>query len=153
MYKKNTKELEKQLVHTHPSKISEYIHENETEILSGDRDFMNYMNERIKEKGLKKQEILLRADISQGYGYKLLTEEKVTRQRDIILRICYAAEFTLEETQRALQLYRMDSLYVRDPRDALIMACFNQRPGSVIEVNQLLMDNKYKPLKSSGVQE
>ena len=51
MYKKNTKELEKQLVHTHPSKISEYIHENETEILSGDRDFMNYMNERIKEKG------------------------------------------------------------------------------------------------------
>jgi len=153
MYKKNTKELEKQLEHTHPNKISEYIKQNEEEILTGDRDFMNYMNERIKAKGLQKQEVLLRADISQGYGYKLLTEEKVTKQRDIILRICYAANFDLQETQKALQLYHMDSLYVRDPRDALLMACFNQRPGTIIEVNQLLLNNKHKPLKSSGVQE
>ena len=86
-------------------------------------------------------------------GYKLLTEEKVTRQRDVILRICYAAMFTIQETQQALEIYRMEKLYAREKRDALIMACFNERPGSIIDLNEMLIRNKMQPLRSSGVQE
>ena len=126
--------------------------QNADEVLDGNRDFMRYMNEKFKEKGLQKQDVLLKADISQGYGYKLLAEEKVTKQRDVILRICYAAEFTLKETQQALRVYHMDTLYARDPRDAMIMTCFNERPGTVLEVNELLMKNKMQPLRSSGIQ-
>lgn len=33
----------------------------------------------------------MKADIPERYGYKLLSGEKHTRQRDVILRICYAA--------------------------------------------------------------
>ena len=49
--------------------------------------------------------VFLKADIPERYGYKLLSGEKHTKQRDVILRICYAAEFTLKETQRALRKY------------------------------------------------
>ena len=153
MYKRNTEELEKLLEQTHPSEIRNYMEENADELLSGDRPFMHYMNEKFREKGLQKQDVLLKADISQGYGYKLLTEEKVTRQRDVILRICYAAEFTIRETQVALEVYHMETLYARDGRDALIMTCFHERPGSILEVNELLQKNNMAPLRSSGVQD
>lgn len=153
MYKKNTKELEEILEHTHPENIGEFVEKNGEDLLDGNRDFMKYMNEKFREKGLQKQDILLKADISQGYGYKLLSEEKVTKQRDIILRICYAAEFTLKETQQALKIYHMDTLYARDPRDALLMTFFNEHPGSIIDINELLLANKMKPLRSSGMQD
>ena len=153
MYKKNTKELEEMLEHTHPEDIADFVDENESDMLGGDRDFMKYMNEKLKEKGLKKQDVLAKADISQRYGYKLLDEEKVTRQRDVILRICYAANFTLKETQQALKIYHMDTLYARDPRDALIMTFFNEHLGSIIDINEMLLSNKMDPLRSSGVQE
>ena len=76
----------------------------------------------------------------------------MTKQRDVILRICYAAEFTLQETQKALRLYRMDTLYARDPRDAL-MTCFNMRQGSLSDLNDLLVRNGFEALRSSGKQE
>ncbi|SEA49614.1 hypothetical protein SAMN05216349_11457 [Oribacterium sp. KHPX15] len=153
MYKKTTKELEEILEHTHPKDIENFVKANEDDLLDGDRNFMKYMNERLKEKGLQKQDVLLRADISQGYGYKLLTEEKVTKQRDIILRICYAANFTLKETQNALKIYQMDILYARNPRDALLMTFFNEHPGSIIDINEMLSANKMMPLRSSGMHE
>ena len=153
MYKKNTKELEEMLEKTHPSSIPEFVEMNRDEILSDDRDFMKYMNEKLKEKKLRKQDVLLNADISQGYGYKLLTEEKVTKQRDVILRICYAAQFTLAEVQQALKIYHMETLYARDARDALLMTCFNDRPGSILDLNELLAANNMKPLRSSGLQD
>ena len=152
MYKKKTEDLEKQLERTHPEEFDRFLLENEEETLTEDRPFMKYMNEKLKEKHLKKQDVFLKADISLGYGYKLLNEEKNTRQRDVILRICYAANFTVAETQSALELCQMNRLYARDPRDALIMTCFNTRPGTVLEVNEILRKNKMEVLRSSGVQ-
>lgn len=153
MYKKTTDELEKKLEHINPNDFNKYLDENADDILTDSREFMKYMNERLKEKNMKKQDVIVKADIPLGYGYKLLTQEKVTKQRDVILRICYAGYFSLEETQQALKLYNMNTLYARDPRDALIMACFNERPGTVMEVNELLFKNRMQPLRTSGIQE
>ena len=152
MYKKTNDELDVELRDIRPANIEKYLIENRNEMIDEGRCFMKYMNTKLKEKGLLKQDVLLQADIPQGYGYKLLTEEKVTKQRDIIIRICYAAKFTLDETQQALTLYRMSLLYPRVARDALIMACFNNRPGNIIEVNEILLKNQMEPLRSSGVQ-
>lgn len=87
---------------------------------------------------MKQRDIFLWADITERYGYKLISEEKRTRQRDVILRICYAAEFTLEETQRALRIYGMPQLYEDISRDVILMVCFRDRPGSVNDVNAVL---------------
>ncbi len=153
MQKQDTGELEIKLESVHPEQIAIFLRENADDLLGNGRNFMDYMNKKIKEKNLMKKDIIMRADINQGYGYKLLTQEKVTKQRDVILRICYAAEFTLEETQYALRLYRMETLYARDARDALIMTCFNDRPGNIINVNELLLKNNMQPLRSSGILE
>ena len=153
MYKKSTEELESILENTHPENISDYMEANQEELLKDDRSFMKYMNERFKEKNILKQDVFLKADISLRYGYKLLSEEKRTQQRDVILRICYAADFTLKETQRALEIYKMDKLYARNQRNALIMTFFNEHSGSIIDLNEALSSHNMQPLRSSGVQD
>ena len=153
MNKKNTEELEKILKSTHVTELQLYLSDNGENIVTSKRHFSDYIRELIKAKGLKQQEVFLEADIPERYGYKLITEEKRTRQRDVILRLCYAAQMTLEETQKALKYYRMPELYARIPRDALIMIALNERPGSIIDVNTFLKKNGMEVLRSSGVQE
>ena len=97
--------------------------------------------------------VFLKADIPERYGYKLLSGEKRTKQRDVILRICYGAELSLEETQSALEKYELPKLYAKIPRDALLMIAFNERPGTVLDVNEILQKNGMSPLRTSGVQE
>ncbi len=153
MSKKSTQELKNILSSTHVDQISDYLTDQEEEMLRKERPFAAYMRSKIAEKKLRQQDIFLWADISEKYGYKLISEEKHTRQRDVILRICYAAHFTLEETQKALKIYGMPELYARIPRDAILMIAFNDRPGSVIDVNKLLSDYHEQGLKPCGSQE
>ncbi|MGN0346706.1 MAG: hypothetical protein ACI4DU_05415 [Lachnospiraceae bacterium] len=153
MAKKSTEELEKILGSTHMKDAESYLEANAESILSDDRPFCDYFKERIKEKKKRQLDIFLDADIPERYGYKLLTEEKHTKQRDVILRLCYAAEFTLEETQKALKIYKMPQLYAKIPRDAVIMIAFNKRPGSIIDVNAFLKKNKMEVLRPSGIQD
>ena len=153
MNKKSTEELEKILGTTHIGDIDGYLSENAESILSSYRPFSDYIRSIINEKGLRQQDIFLDADIPERYGYKLITEEKRTRQGDVIIRICYAAHMNLDETQRALKYYRMPELYAKVPRDALIMIAINERPGSILDVNSFLKKNGMETLRSSGVQE
>lgn len=153
MNEKNTSELEQILGNTHSKNFTAYCKENQAHVLSDDKAFAEYFKSTFKEKGLTQQLVFLKADIPERYGYKLLSGEKRTRQRDVILRICYAAEFTLKETQRALKKYGMSELYAKIPRDALLMIAFNERPGSILDVNMLLQQNGMPPLKTSGLQD
>lgn len=137
----------------HLADVQEYLKKNSDSIVQSDRPFSNYMKELIRKKKLKQRDIFLWADIPERYGYKLISEEKRTRQRDVILRICYAAEFTLEETQRALRIYGMPQLYEDISRDVILMLCFRERPGSVNDVNVVLQEHGMDVLRSSGVQE
>ncbi len=142
--------LEEKIIKVHVDTISEFFEENEEEMINDDYAFSKYMRQIFKEKGVLQQDVFLYADIPERYGYKLIAQQKHTRQRDIILRICYSAGFTLEETQKALRLYSMPELHVEFPRDALIVVIFKDRPGDIIEVNTVLKRNGMKPLRSSG---
>lgn len=153
MESKSTDELEKILGSTHINEVSAYLKSNEESIITNEYAFHEYISNLIKLKNLRKQDVFLAADVSEKYGYKLLSGEKHTKQRDVILRLCYASELTLEETQKALKLYRMPELYAKIPRDAMIMIAFNERPGSIIDVNSFLKNNGMEILRSSGVQE
>ena len=153
MESKSTDELEKILGSTHINEVSTYLKSNEESIITNEYAFHEYISNLIKLKNLRKQDVFLAADVSEKYGYKLLSGEKHTKQRDVILRLCYASELTLEETQKALKLYRMPELYAKIPRDAMIMIAFNERPGSIIDVNSFLKNNGMEILRSSGVQE
>lgn len=153
MKEKSTDELKKVLGETSLKDFESFCKENKESMLSEARSFPVYIKDILSQKGITQQRLFIRADIPERYGYKLLSGEKRTRQRDVILRICYAAEMTLEETQRALQKYQLPELYPKIPRDALLMIVFNERPGTIIDVNTFLQKNGMDTLRTSGVQE
>lgn len=153
MSEKTTSELDNILGRTHLSEFEKYLREQKDSLAEDDEAFSVYVKNLLADKGITQQSVFLKADIPERYGYKLLSGEKHTRQRDILLRIFYAGEFTLEETQRALKKYDMPPLYSKKPRDALLMIIFNERPGSIIDVNELLNKNDMEPLRTSGLQD
>ena len=153
MSQKKTKELVDILGQTHISDFDKFCKEQKDSMDPEQNAFSEYVKELLREKKITQQMVFLKADIPERYGYKLLSGEKHTRQRDVILRICYAAEMTLDETQKALQKYEMPQLYVKIPRDALLMIIFKDRPGGIIEVNELLKEKGMDMLRTSGMQE
>lgn len=153
MNEKNTTELNNILGKTHVRDFSRYCEENQDSMIGDANSFQVYMRECFHEKGLTQQRVFLLADIPERYGYKIMSGEKHTQQRDVILRICYAAELSLDETQRALEKYGLPILYAKVPRDALIMILFQNHPGSIIDVNTILKEHGMEPLRSSGVQD
>ena len=153
MSEKNTKELAEVLGKTHLSEFDKYCKDNKDSMNIAEDAFAVYIKTLLREKGITQQTVFLKADIPERYGYKLLSGEKHTKQRDIILRICYASELSLDETQRALKKYEMPELYAKIPRDAFMMIMFNERPGSIIDVNELLKKHGMEPLRTSGSQD
>lgn len=153
MQEKDTSFLENALDSVHLSDYDSFVDNNKSSMMSEATSFSTYIKEIMSSKKITQQTVFLKADIPERYGYKLLSGEKHTKQRDVILRICYAAELSLQETQRALKKYGMPELYVKDKRDVLLMIAFNERPGSVIEVNEMLKDHGMDTLRTSGSQE
>ena len=147
--KKTTNTLTEILKKTHPEKIGEYFDSNAEDILTQDNPFAAYMRERIRTRRMKLQDVFLRADISEGYGYKLISGEKHTRQRDIVLKLCLGAAFTLEETQRALKIYGMSPLYARFPRDAVLISAISSGKNEIAQLNRLLERSDQPKLRGS----
>lgn len=153
MSKKSTQELENILGNTHSRNFVKFSENHKESLVNEEGEFSEYIKELIKSKGLTQQKVFLNADIPERYGYKILSGEKHTRQRDIILRICYAAELSTEETQKVLKKYKMPQLYAKMPRDALLMIIFNEKKGSIIDANSLLKKYGFMPLRTSGLQD
>jgi len=113
-------------------------------------EFVKYMKKTIKSKGIKKRDVFYFADVPVNYGYKILLGEKKTKQRDIIIRICYAANLTSKELQEALKLYEMPVLYKKFMRDKMILEWFDKRNKDIYEFNEYLVKNKLDPLRKCG---
>lgn len=144
---KSTNNLTNILKATEPENICSFLKKYSSELLPEEKPFSSYMKQLLKEKGIRQQTVFLNADISEGYGYKILSEEKHTKQRDLILRLCLAGHFSLEETQRALKIYGMSPLYVRVERDALMILAFDKGIYHISDVNALLRENGQSELK------
>ena len=110
------------------------------------RPFTDFMRQKFREKEITQKEVFIRADLDDRYGYKLISGEKQTQQRDTVLRICLAAGFTLGETQEALILYGMAPLYARLARDAVLIAAVQHEMYDLEAVNRLLARCGQPPL-------
>lgn len=146
--KKTTRELENVLLNTHSENVDQVIESEGSNIF--DLQFSNYFKDLLLQKKITQQKLFIDSDISEKYGYKILSGEKHTKQRDTLLRLCYAGHFNVDETNRALTLYGMAPFYVRLKRDALLMVAFNDRVGDILDLNEYLIKNGEKPLKSAG---
>ena len=138
--------LFEQVIHTRLEELPVFLREHTEDLLTGPRPFADYMRAEFRDKGVLQQNVFLAADISENYGYKLIAEEKRTRQRDVILRLCFAAQFQAEEAQEALIRYGMAPLWWRFPRDAILLAAFNSKVYDLQAVKHLLEQHGYSPL-------
>ncbi|MGI5990228.1 MAG: hypothetical protein ACOX78_08215 [Lachnospiraceae bacterium] len=153
MSEKRTEELMQELGRTHSSDFKQYMKNNEESMLSRQTEFSTYIKDLLYRRHLTQQEVFRKADIPERYGYKLLSGEKYTKKRDVILRICFAGGLDLKQTQRALEKYGMPQLYPKVPRDALLIIYFTHRPDSLTDLNEGLQAEGFEPLACCGAQE
>lgn len=153
MKEKTTNELQAILSRIKPDEIKTYLEDNRDSMYFSDRPFSEFMREQFKSKKLTQQDIFNRAGIPERYGYKLISGEKKTVQRDIILRICIVAGFSLKDTQTALTLYSMPILYSKIPRDAVIIIAINQRFRDIAKVDDLMEKYGFSTMTTCGVED
>ncbi len=143
---KPTNELDDILENTKPEQISRYYSENGKYLADEKKAFYYYMKNVVDDKNIKLKDLYKAADLSESYGSKILTMEKHTANRDLIIRLCLAGRFSLLETNRALKLYKMSELYAKDPRDACLIVAINNRIYDLYEVDEILQGHGFKIL-------
>ena len=140
MEEKPTNELNSILENTHPDQLSSFLKDNSRYMADDKKGFYYYFKDVLYEKRIKLKDVYLYADVSETYGSKIVTMEKHTKNRDLIIRLCLAGHFTWNETDRALKLYGMTELYSKDPRDACLIVAINHRKFDINEVNEMLIE-------------
>ena len=141
-----SRSLNEDLLSVRADELSDFLEQHREDWITSPHPFADYMRRKFREKGILQQNVFLAADLSENYGYKLIAEEKHTRQRDTILRLCLAARFLLEEVQEALILYGMAPLHGRFPRDAVLTVAVQNGIYDLCEVNRLLESCGQAPL-------
>lgn len=139
----STDNLMHTLQNNNPGEVQSYLQEHFDE---GEPDFPSYMNHLLTTKKLKRQDVLQKANLPQKYGYKLLSGETHTTDRNKILRICFSMEMTLKEAQRTLKLYGMNALYPKIKRDVLLIVALGQKTFDIDLVNDMLIKEGEAPL-------
>ena len=145
-YEQGSRRLTEELLSVGPDELADFLKQHKVDLITSPHPFAGYMRMKFREKGILRQNVFLAADLSENYGYKLIAEEKHTRQRDTILRLCMAARFRLEEVQEALILYGMAPLHGRLARDAVLMVAIQNGIYDLCEVNRLLESRSQAPL-------
>ncbi len=145
-YEQRSRRLNEELLSVGPDELSAFLEKHREDLLTSPHPFADYMRMKLREKGILQQNVFLAADLSENYGYKLIAEEKHTRQRDTILRLCLAAQFRLEEVQEALILCGMAPLHARFARDAALTVAAQNGICDLREVNRLLQSCGQAPL-------
>ena len=134
-----------QLLQTKPEGFTNFLSMHESSMIRSKRPFTAFMRKTIQKKGLTQQNVFLAADMPERHGYKLISGQKHTVERDTIIRLCLAAEFLLEEVQEALILYGIAPLYEKLPRDAAFIVAFNNRIYDIHDVDAILRENNLPP--------
>ncbi|WP_022762808.1 hypothetical protein [Butyrivibrio sp. AD3002] len=146
MQKKPTDELNDILENMRPDQLDSYLKDNSKYMADNKKAFYYYMKDILDEKNIKLKDVYSFAGVSESYGSKIVTMEKHTKDRDLIIRLCLAGHFNWDETNRALKLYGMTELYAKDPRDACIIVAINNRIFDQYEVDDLLTKQGLKKI-------
>lgn len=96
-----------------------------------------YLDMLRQEKGLSKNVIIKRSNMDRNYAYQILNGTKSNPSRDKILMLAIGMELSLNETRKLLKVSELSDLYVRNPRDSIIMFCIDKH-DSVIATNECL---------------
>lgn len=134
---KSTDELMNEIKST--NEIDKFIERNDGEFIS--EPLHDILNRLLKEKHLKKSEVLARSSLNRIYGYQIFSGKRIP-SRDKLIALCFGFKFNLEETDKLLKTAGYSPLYARNKRDALIIYAINSNK-SIFVVNELLFENGF----------
>lgn len=146
MQEKPTNELDEMLGKMKPGELSGFYKENSKYLANDKKAFYYYFKDVIESKNIFLKDVYSFAGVTESWGGKIITMEKHTKNRDLILRLCVAGHFSLEEINRALKLYGMNSLYAKDKRDACLIVAINNRIYDLSELDELLENQGFVKL-------
>lgn len=148
MQEKPTNELNSMLENMKPDELDTYFMDNSKYMAYGGKAFYYYMKDVLDEKNIKLKDVYSFAGVSEKYGSKIISMEKHTKSRDLIIRLCIAGHFTWDEMNRALKLYGYNELYAKDLRDACIIVAINNRIYDLAQINDMLLEKNLPSLTS-----
>ncbi len=92
----------------------------------------------LREKGLKKAQVIRDAELSEVYGYQIFSGLRVP-ERKKLLCLAIGMKLGLEEVQTLLKCAGYSPLYVKLPFDSVVL--FGICKGlSVVEINDILFE-------------
>ncbi len=145
-FEEESRQLTEAAARVAPEAVGAYLEQNREKLLPEGRAFAVYLRRKLREKGILQQDVFLSADRSENYGYKLIAQEKHTRNRNVILRLCIAARLDPEETSEALTLYGMAPLRGRIARDAVLLSAIAGGVRDIHDADALLRKHGLAPL-------
>ncbi len=122
-----------------PDQLDSYLKDNSKYMADDKKAFYYYFKDVLDEKNIKLKDVYSFAGVTESYGSKIITMEKHSKNRDLIIRLCLAGHFNLVETNRALKLYGMSELYAKEPRDACMIVAINNRIFDMYEIDEMLL--------------
>lgn len=134
MLKKTTDELLGELLSS--NNIEQYIKENEEYFI--DLSVSEFLSEYISKKGLKKSTVINNAEISEIFGFQVMSGKR-RPSRNTLLSLCIAAKMNVEETQATLKIAGYAPLYPKNKRDSIILLAISGGKN-VCDINNELFD-------------
>ena len=98
-----------------------------------------YLDLLIESKKLRKSDIIVRSNLDKNYAYQIFNGTKTNPSRNKVLMLAFGMGLDSNETTILLKIAKQPDLYVRDPRDSVIIFCL-EKHMSLIDANEQLMD-------------
>ena len=94
------------------------------------------LGQLLASKGLKKAQVIKRAELSEVYGYQIFSGLRMP-ERKKLLCLAVGMGLNIDEAQQLLKCAGYPQLYVKKPFDSVVL--FGLCKGlSVVEINELL---------------
>lgn len=92
----------------------------------------------LETKGLKKAQVIKKAELSEVYGYQIFSGLRVP-ERKKLLSLAVGMELNIEEVQQLLKCAGYSQLYVKLPFDSIMLYGLCKKL-SVLQINELLYE-------------
>lgn len=99
----------------------------------------DYLNSLMGKYGLKQSAIIKKSQLGEPFTRQLFSGIRSKPSRDKVLALAVAMKITLPECQKLLRAAKVNELYARNRRDAIIIYGLAKKL-SVTEVNDILYD-------------
>lgn len=117
---------------------NEYLEKNREDISSEHMKIDRALSVMLKEKKLKKSDIIAKSGIENHYAYQIFSGVKIP-SRDKVIMLCAAFALSPEEAIRLMKITGYAPLYGKCERDNAILFGLTKKL-SLLEINELLYE-------------